>query len=393
MEMQYIFTGAIVFFVALVITIVVIIQRTQKKSEILSQIAIITDELERQKQENIGLRNELRTIISEDNLLFSSVIRLTSRLEPLEIARETTGFLNNYLNASQVALFFLDEKEKRLNVVAQHGLNENWIPKLVYDVGEGRVGVAAEKRMPLTANESEILRIKEPYQFYVPDMCYPLVYQNRLFGVLAFNREQNLDEREKNIVGTIVRIASTALQNTMSLAIMRDLASIDPLTRLYNIGFFRDKLAEELNRAKRFQHSLSVAIIDLDNFKYFNDTFGHQAGDQLLIRLSQIFSKYFRDTDLVGRYGGDEFIVMFPETKKEESAKMVATLLSNFRLYGSDHMPGEEKKIAFSAGIAAYPDDGSNPSELIKNADRALYEAKNAGRSRVTMYYHKVEKI
>jgi diguanylate cyclase (GGDEF)-like protein len=390
--MELILTGVVVLVIILVIVIVVVVQRTQKKSEVLSQIAILTDELERQKQENISLRNELRNLVSQDNLLFSSVIRLTSRLEPLEIAREIVGFLNNYLNASQVALFFLDEKEKRLNVVAHHGLSENWLLKLVYDVGEGKVGITAEKRMPLGVHESEILRIKEPYQFYVPDMCYPLVYQNRLFGVIAFNREQTLDEREKNIVGVVVRIASTALQNILSFVTMRDLASIDPLTKLYNIGFFRDKLSEELNRAQRFQHSLSIAIIDLDNFKYFNDTFGHQAGDQLLIRLSQIFSKYFRDTDLVARYGGDEFIIMFPETKKEEAAKMVATLLSNFRLYGTDQAT-VERKIAFSAGIAAYPEDGLNPSELIKNADRALYEAKNAGRNRVMMYYHKLEKI
>ncbi len=390
--MELILTGVVVLVFTLVIVIVVVVQRTQKKTEVLSQIAILTDELERQKQENISLRNELRNLVSQDNLLFSSVIRLTSRLEPLEIAREIVGFLNNYLNASQVALFFLDEKEKRLNIVAHHGLSENWLLKLVYDVGEGKVGVTAEKRMPLGIHEAEILRIKEPYQFYVPDMCYPLVYQKRLFGVIAFNREQTLDEREKNIVGVVVRIASTALQNILSLVTMRDLASIDPLTKLYNIGFFRDKLSEELNRAQRFQHSLSIAIIDLDNFKYFNDTFGHQAGDQLLIRLSQIFSKYFRDTDLVARYGGDEFIIMFPETKKEEAAKMVATLLSNFRLYGADQAAAE-RKIAFSAGIAAYPEDGLNPSELIKNADRALYEAKNAGRNRVMMYYHKLEKI
>ncbi|MEO0107381.1 MAG: sensor domain-containing diguanylate cyclase [candidate division WOR-3 bacterium] len=390
--MEYLITGALLLIVGLVIVIVVIVQRMQKKTEVLSQIAILTDELDRQKQENISLRNELRAIISQDNLLFSSIIRLTSRLEPVEIAREIVGFLNSYLNAPMVSLFFLDEKEKRLNLVAYHGINENWIPKLVYDVGEGRVGLTAEKRMPLSAHESEVLRIKEPYPFYVPDVCYPLVYQNRLFGVMALNREQNLDEREKNIVGVVIRIASTALQNTLSLAIMRDLASIDPLTKLYNIGFFRDKLTEELNRAKRFQHSLSVAIIDLDNFKYFNDTYGHQAGDQLLIRLSQIFSKYFRDTDLLARYGGDEFIIMFPETKKEEAAKMIANLLNNFKMYDFSQGPSE-RRLAFSAGIAMYPDDGLTPSDLIKNADKALYEAKSTGRSRVLMYYHKVEKI
>ncbi|MGQ9701649.1 MAG: diguanylate cyclase [bacterium] len=390
--MEFIITGAIILFVGLIIIIVAILSKTQKKSEVLSQIAILTDELERQKQENISLRNELRNIASQDNLLFSSIIRLTSRLDPLEIASEITGFLNNYLNSDPVALFFLDEKEKRLNLVAHHGLNENWLPKLVYEVGEGRVGMTAEKRMPLGTHESELLRIKEPYIYFKPDICYPLVYQDRLFGVVAFNRENPLDEREKNIVGSVVRIASTALQNTMSLAIMRDLASIDPLTKLYNIGFFRDKLTEELNRAKRFQHSLTVAIIDLDNFKYFNDNFGHQAGDQLLIRLSQIFNKYFRDTDVIGRYGGDEFIVMFPETKKEEAAKILANLLSNFKIYDHTHSPGD-KRITFSAGVAAYPEDGLNPSELIKNADTALYEAKNAGRGRVVMHYHKIEKI
>ncbi len=388
--MEYLITLAFILITGLVIFIIVIFQRMQKKNEVLSQIAILTDELDRQKQENIALRNELRAIISQDNLLFSSIIRLTSRLEPIEIARETIGFLNNYLNAPKIALFFLDEKEKRLNLVAHYGLNENWLPKLVYDIGEGRIGVTAEKRIPLSPNESEVLRIREPYPFYVPDICYPLVYQNRLFGVIAFNRHQNLDEREKNIVGVVVRIASTALQNTLSMAIMRDLASIDPLTKLYNIGFFKDKLSEELNRSKRLQHNLSIAIIDLDNFKYFNDTFGHQAGDQLLIRLANIFNKHFRDSDLIARYGGDEFIVMFPETKKEEAAKMVATLLSNFRMYDFSQ---SEKKIAFSAGIATYPDDGLTPSDLMKNADKALYEAKSAGRSRVMMFYHKVEKI
>lgn len=388
--MPYIITAAIILIVVLFIVIIGLTQKTQKKSEIISQISILTDELDRQKQENIGLRNELRAITSQDNLLFSSLIRLTSRLEPIEIARETVGFLNNYLNAPKVAFFFLDEKEKRLNLVAHHGLHENWIPKLVYDVGEGRIGVTAEKRIPLTPSEAEVLRIKEPYPFYTPDVCYPLVYQNRLFGVVGFSREQSLDEREKNIVGVVVRIASTALQNTLSMAVMRELASIDSLTKLHNIGSFRDKLNEELNRAKRFQHSLSVAIIDLDNFKYFNDTFGHQAGDQLLIRLANIFSKYFRDTDIVARYGGDEFIIMFPETRKEEAAKMVANLLSNFRMF--DFSQGE-KKIAFSAGVATYPEDGMTPSDLIKNADKALYEAKNAGRSRVMMFYHKVEKI
>ncbi len=390
--MSYILIIALLVFLTLIVIIIHTTRLSKKKSEVLSQIEILTDELDRQKQENISLRNELRTLTAKDNLFFSSIIRLTSRIEPVEIAREAVGLLTNYLNAEQVAVFFLDEREKRLNIVAQHGLNENWIPKIVYDVGEGKVGVSAVKRIPVTTHEAEMLRIKEPFPFFVPDACYPLVYQERLFGVIAFKHEGYLDEREKNILGVVARITATALQNTLTITIMRDLASIDPLTKLYNIGFFREKLDDEFNRAKRFQHSLSLAIIDLDNFKYFNDTFGHQAGDQLLIRLAKLFSMHFRETDILGRYGGDEFIVMLPETKKDEAAKLVKNLLDGLQKYDLLHSPGKEK-ISFSAGIASYPDDGGHPSELIKSADEALYEAKKRGRNQVVMHFHKIEEI
>uniref|UniRef100_A0A7C4TCP0 GGDEF domain-containing protein n=1 Tax=candidate division WOR-3 bacterium TaxID=2052148 RepID=A0A7C4TCP0_UNCW3 len=392
MDNPFLLTILSIILVGLIVIIIVINSSKRKKASILTQIEILTDELDRQKKENISLRNELRMITSLDNLFFSSIIRLTSRTEPAEIAREAVGLLLNYLNATQVAFFFLDEREKRLNIVAQMGLNENWLPKLVYEVGEGKVGMAAEKRIPLGKHESEMLRIKEPYPVFEPDMCYPLVYQNRLFGVIAFKRNEQLDEREKNMVGVVARITATALQNTLSLTIMRDLASIDPLTKLYNIGAFRDKLVEELNRSKRFQHPLSLAIIDLDNFKYFNDTYGHQLGDQILIKLARAFGIHLRETDIIGRYGGDEFIVMFPETKKNEATKIMKDLLDTIRLENFLNIQSE-KKITFSAGVASYPEDGINPSEIIKNADEALYEAKNAGRNQVRMHLHKVEEI
>ncbi|MEO0142246.1 MAG: sensor domain-containing diguanylate cyclase [candidate division WOR-3 bacterium] len=382
----------IIFLVVLVLAIILATSANRRRSNILSQIEILTDELDRQKQENISLRNELRKITSQDNLFFSSMVRLTSNTEPVDIAHEITGLLVNFLNAKQVAIFFLDEREKRLNIVAHYGLNDNWLPKIIYNVGEGKVGLAAEKRIPIGKHESDMLRIKEPYPVFEPDICYPIVYQNRIFGVIAFNRNEGLDEREKSMVGVVARITATTLQNTLSLTMMRDLASIDPLTKLLNIGAFRDKLNDELNRARRFQHTLSLAIIDLDNFKYYNDTFGHQIGDQILIRLAKIFSIHFRETDIIGRYGGDEFIIMFPETKKDEAAKMVKDLLDGLQLHSLLQTPGNQK-LTFSAGIASYSEDGLNAAELIKSADEALYEAKNSGRNRVKMHFHKIEQI
>jgi diguanylate cyclase (GGDEF)-like protein len=149
---------------------------------------------------------------------------------------------------------------------------------------------------------------------------------------------------------------------------------------------------DELIRVKRFQHMLSVAIMDIDNFKSYNDTYGHQAGDKLLIEMSQIFRKHFDKTDTTARYGGDEFIVMCPEQSKGEVAKSVDDLRNSLATVDFTLGP-EDVNVTFSAGIASYPDDGNNIAELIKAADEALYEAKDAGKNVVKIYQPKIEHI
>jgi diguanylate cyclase (GGDEF)-like protein len=372
---------------ALIVAIIVAIGKStsaSSKSNFVNQLGILTDELDRQKRENLLLRSEFKRVSSQDNLFFASMLRVASKQDPVEIAKETTTLVAHFLNAPEVAFFMLDEKGKRMNIVAQQGLNENWLTKLVYEKGEGKVGTAADKRIPLSPREFELLRIKEPFPIFNPTFCQPVVYQQKDYGVIAIVRNSDFEERERS--------TGIALNNTLSFSLLRDVASVDPLTKLYNIGHFRDRLAEELNRARRFQHDLSISILDLDNFKYFNDTYGHQSGDHLLVQLAQVLTKHFRDTDVIGRYGGDEFIIMFLETKKPDAAKNLSTLLTELAVM--DFARGQEdRRITFSAGVASYPEDGSNPGELIKCADKALYEAKGAGRNTVRMHFHQLEKI
>jgi diguanylate cyclase (GGDEF)-like protein len=327
-----------------------------------------------------------------NNLFFASMIRLTARLNPEQIATETAGLLSNYLEINELAVFLYDEKGKRLNIVAECGLNDNWIPKIVYKLGDGKVGLAAEKRLPIGRREFDFFGTKkEPYDVFDPDICYPLVHQDKLFGVVAICRGNEFEEREKNLLGVVSTMTAVALNNTRSFESISFSASTDPLTKLYNIGYFKDRLQEELNRARRFQHSVSVTIIDLDKFKDFNDSFGHQAGDQLLIKLAKVFKDHFEDTDIIARYGGDEFIVMCPEIKKHDTARIVGNLLHDLEMYDFGGDAGS--KITFSAGISSFPDDGSTVSELVKSADEALYEAKGLGRNTVRIHYPKVEKI
>jgi diguanylate cyclase (GGDEF)-like protein len=354
---------------------------------------ILADELERHKRENYHLKAELKRFNSLNNLFFASMIRLTARLNPEEIANETLGLLSNYLEADELAVFLHNEKGKRLTIVAERGVDDNLIPKIVYQLGEGKVGLTAEKRLPIGNKEFEFFgKIIEPYDGFRPDICYPMVFQDKLFGVIAICRGSDFDEREKNLLGVVSTMTAVALNNTRSFESITFSASTDPLTKLFNIGYFKERLQEELNRARRFQHSVSITIIDLDKFKDFNDSLGHQAGDQLLIKLAGIFKEHFEDTDIIARYGGDEFIVMCPEIKKQDTARIVENLLHDLEMYDFAH--GQSRhRITFSAGVASFPDDGSTVSELIRSADEALYEAKGLGRNTVRIHYPKVEKI
>lgn len=384
----------IVSFLAVLIVVILIVRSSasREKESVINQINILADELDRHKKEAIELRAELKRITSQDNLFFASMIRLVSKFNIQEISREVVNLLINFLDLQELALFLVDGSGRRLQITAHYGINENWVPRIVYEMGEGRVGVAAKEKIPIHDRDYEFHHLKDPTPVFTPNYCHPLVYQDKTIGVIAMVKRGELGEREKNLLGVVAMIACVAIVNSRSFSDLQDYASTDPLTKLFNIGYFKDRLLKELDRAKRFQHDLSVAIIDLDHFKEYNDNYGHQAGDQLLIRLAGIFSKSFRDTDIIARYGGDEFIFMLPETKKQEAGQLVHKVLQDLELYEVSRERGGQV-VTFSAGIASYPEDGSSVSDLIKSADEALYEAKGAGRNTVRLHSHRVENI
>lgn len=159
----------------------------------------------------------------------------------------------------------------------------------------------------------------------------------------------------------------------------------DGLTKLYNYRYFIQELERETNRARRFNTSFSVLMIDIDFFKKYNDTYGHLEGDKILRTMADLFVHNTRSTDTVARYGGEEFVVVLPGLKKKD-AKMIAEKL---RKLIEDHDFFNEEvqshdKLTISIGVANFPDDSKQPSQLLKLADKALYQAKNEGRNRVS---------
>jgi diguanylate cyclase (GGDEF)-like protein len=158
---------------------------------------------------------------------------------------------------------------------------------------------------------------------------------------------------------------------------LRTLAYHDTLTGLYNRGYFYEQLSYEVERSQRYGHSVSVILLDLNNFKAVNDGCGHVAGDQLLSLVSQLINTQVRGTDVAARYGGDEFAVILPETGRQAAEATAEKLTRSIGAGGTwTTLAGEDLRLGVSCGVATCPDDGHTLRHLLQVADARLYEAK-----------------
>jgi two-component system, cell cycle response regulator len=162
------------------------------------------------------------------------------------------------------------------------------------------------------------------------------------------------------------------------------LATSDHLTGLFNRGYVEDRLAMELSRARRYGKVLTVAVIDADRFKSLNDTYGHSAGDVVLKKIAELLRNSFRQSDTAGRYGGEEFVLILPETDVATARRKVESLRELVASTAIAIGPrGQTVQVTISTGLASFPQDGEDAAELFATADERMFEAKREGRNRV----------
>ena len=161
------------------------------------------------------------------------------------------------------------------------------------------------------------------------------------------------------------------------------LSTRDPLTGLFNRGYLHDRLDAEARRAKRNRQPLTIAMIDVDHFKSFNDKHGHAAGDQVLRILADTLLEAFRKTDIVGRYGGEEFVIAMPDTDPSAGARKLDEVRQLIERTAIRTKTGATVNVTISGGLAAFPIDGAGEEELLAVADARLFQAKGQGRNRI----------
>ena len=183
-------------------------------------------------------------------------------------------------------------------------------------------------------------------------------------------------------------IMMTALALSLALVSrsqkLLQLATCDPLTGLFSRGYVDDRFAVELSRARRYDKVLTIAVIDADRFKSLNDTHGHQAGDLALQKIGALLHDTFRQSDTAGRYGGEEFVVILPETEMvaaQQKLESLRELVARTPIVLATS--GEEVEVTISAGLATFPQNGQSAAELFALADERMFQAKEEGRNRV----------
>ncbi|MCB2183567.1 MAG: sensor domain-containing diguanylate cyclase [Desulfobulbaceae bacterium] len=220
-------------------------------------------------------------------------------------------------------------------------------------------------------------------------LSVPLKEAEDAIGSLTLYRRSSeaFSDHEILLVTIFASQAIEAVIKTRALEALKRQAILDSVTEIHNRHFFCQCFEEELKRSIRYSHPFSLIFIDLDNFKQFNDTHGHLLGDKLLKDFAGSVREQLRENDIFCRYGGEEFVIILPETAKKGGVRLAEKLLDTVK---TRHFLGRDdslQKITFSAGVASFPEDGQIQEELVHKADLAMYEAKRLGKATIKAFH------
>jgi len=260
----------------------------------------------------------------------------------------------------------------------------------MYDKDENPLSLAVLEGMPLHLTgqilhqyrNSPVIQMLKNNEL----ILIPLKAKDKVNGIIVADNFITNDPITKDHIRMLTMLANQAglaIENSRLYELTVERAHSDYLTSLWNHGYFQYLLHNEVEKAKANRSPLSLLVIDIDDFKIYNDTLGHQEGDKILKNLAALLRNQSRKMDLVCRYGGEEFTIILPHTDKKEAFMIAERLRLDIQKYpflNEDVFPN--KQMTVSLGLATFPENGQLPAELISSSDKSLYQAKNKGKNK-----------
>lgn len=369
------------------------------------EISLARQQRRDETRRNSRMRSEQRSLANFLRLLPETVKRLNSdEVDDRTIYQLIVQMTATMFEPEQIALYIAgtagreDGGSRQLRLAGHQGLGSPPDALETVPFGEGKIGWVAANGIDMTANDwkNHVRTSGTPPHDNHPalrlDLTCPLVHQAErgstvTLGVLCIGGPSVRPQDEKLMLQMIANLGAIALTHARNVSNLRSRANCDGLTGLWNKRQFTEKIGLLINQAEAARQPIGVFMFDIDHFKNYNDTNGHLAGDELLKAIARVIRGNLRPDDLPCRYGGEEFVVVMPDTDGDSAlrvAERIRRAIEETAFPHREFQPG--RRLTISGGVAAFPADGSNSNDLIAKADRALYRAKRDGRNRVYRY-------
>jgi diguanylate cyclase (GGDEF)-like protein len=334
---------------------------------------------------------------------FVALSELTKAIAPIQdhetLLRTILEKSAELLEAEQGSLMLLDHATDNLLLEAKKGVIQGIPEKIRIQRGEGIAGRVAEGGVALLVTNLESdPRIRQKNRQHYKTRSFvsvPLKIDDRIIGVINLSDKVNgevFDEEDLKLMQSFATHAAIIMERNVfynKTEELKKLTITDHLTGLLNRRYLYERLRDELARSERYGHPLSLLMLDLDGFKYCNDTFGHLFGDTVLKNIAETLLTTVRSMDIVARYGGDEFMVILPETREALAIEIAERLRNNVAkknvILGDTPGKGPTALTA-SIGIVCYPMHGSTVELLLERVDKTLYRSKELGKNRIEVY-------
>lgn len=347
-----------------------------------------------------AMRREIKSTLEQKEVMIDNLVvrdqlnQAIIRKVGNELLKEVLMIIIHSVNAQKGSIMMMDRGQQRLLLKVvydpmQSERPENVLEEVSFEMGEGIAGEVARTGEAVICNDTQNDKRFKTYRFQEMDkriwnmICIPLQVGDEVLGIVSLdNKREGFTQEDLTKVKHLAGQVAIAVQN----AELYERSITDGLTQLFIRRYFDDHLEQEMKRAARTESQMALLLFDIDHFKRFNDTYGHQVGDWVIQKVAAVAKRCIRDgLDMAARYGGEEFAIVMPDTDIDAAVR-VAERLREAVAESFVYHEGNKLTITISLGCAVFPDQANDKETLIQLADTALYASKHKGRNCTTAY-------